>query len=184
MPWPTRRKQEAGFTLLELIISTCVLVTVAFWASSMISRPAVVQNMLLNVDRQQQANRVANQFVSDLQEADPSTILWNTIPPNDMSSLTTISFSKRRYDLNNPTIPTPIPVQYEFQPDSGAKGSIVRTVNGASQTVLRDVLPPSADAPLVQQDVSAYNMLIVRFSYQPAAMAQPISILRRVAISG
>jgi prepilin-type N-terminal cleavage/methylation domain-containing protein len=174
--------KREGFTLIELMISTGFLGIAALIVSGWISTPQKIQTMLLTVDAQTLANNAANIFVGDLQKADPSSVNWNAIPPTGVF-ISSITFSMLQYSMAAPTTPTLASYVYSFQPTTDGVGSLVRKVNGVSNTLLTNVITPTTNTPLVQQDTSTYNMLIVSFSYQSTMLHQPITVTRRVAIT-
>jgi type II secretory pathway pseudopilin PulG len=181
---PSRLKQNRGFTLIELAISAGIVATVGIFFSNWITKPTQMQMMMFSIDVKRQADQAANTMVADLQIADPNYIDWDHLLADQ------ISFKQPQFNFADPSnLLPPLSGSYVYQDEGSGSGKIVRTV-GASQSVLiSHILAPTAAFPLVEHDSSTvngvpmYNMLVLRFAYQPPAVPKPVYVTRRIAVT-
>jgi len=186
-----RSRSESGLTLIEVMLSAAFLTIVGLMLSSWISRPATVQTTMLNIDMKRQADSAINQFASDLQSADPISISWSNLPPqNPLNYSSPLSFKIPQYDYVNGTAAPSVTVQYELKATGQGMGKLVRTYNGAEQVLLMNMALPTATLPLVAQDTTSingamlYNMLVINLTYRPPGSVHPMTVMRRVAVTG
>lgn len=155
---------------------------ITLWASGFINKPGIVAEKVRAADVEASLQTALNGLVSDLQEANPPSIGWGSLPPLAVAAVTTFSFEKLSYDLANPGSVTSVPCQYFFQ-QTGDTVTLNRSINGLTTTVAKNVLLPTSDNPFVQVDQNAQHMLIISLSYM-GTNAQRLSIIRRVATKG
>lgn len=119
-------------------------------------------------------------MTQDFQGALPSSVRWDLMPPAMSTNTMTVSFSIPLYV--NDVVQAPIPVSYSFQPTSNSTtGSLVRVLGGVTTVLATNVDPPTAANPLVQQDTSTVNVLMITLLYTPNGMPQR-RMVRRVAL--
>jgi hypothetical protein len=182
-----RNSGAGGFTLVELTLSAGILAMASLWALNWLRQPSILLQSFLGSDQQTQAMMATNNFVKDLTEADPNSIMWNSVFPNSnaAANLCTFSFYKSYYDLSNGGTRTQVSYQYTVQ-STASGNALLRVVNGSSTTVLSPVIAPSSAFPLVQLDTSptipTNSILVLTIQYQPLGTSQPINVVRRVAL--
>jgi len=178
----TRARNQRGFTVVELMVSVGLTAMITLWASGFINKPGIVAEKVYAANAESAIQTAMNGLVSDLQEANPPSITWETLPPLASGAVTTFAFEKLSYDFANPGPATSVPCQYFFQ-QTGDTVTLNRSVNGVTTVVAKNVLLPTSDNPFIQVDQNAQHMLIISLSYT-GTKSQRLSIIRRVATKG
>src|SRR5437773_2302496 len=117
----TRRAAgQGGYSLIELI----VFGSVAAWALYLVAPWFQKGNSLVRkvtlADFRGRAMQSIDLLVSDLEEADPNSINWNSIPPQSAVNWTDFGFSKSSIDLSNPANPTSKSYRYTYNPGTAS----------------------------------------------------------------
>jgi len=175
--------KEAGVTLIELIIFGSIAAVLGMLFSQYLIKPGQMTAQLIHSNASQPGLRACDQFVTDLREADPVSIPWNTLSPNG-THYTEISFAKQAYDPATGAPLAPENIQYLYQPSTLISGSLVRIDNGTTTVILANVDAPNANAPLVQESdagSAAGKMIQIMLLYQPPNC--PVyRLIRKVAV--
>ena len=104
---------QAGFSLVELIIFSSVLVGAVFMAVPRLQTTFALQRMVFSADQRGNALRSTDVLVSDIKEAAPTSIDWSSIPPSSTTNFTDLAFSKlSSTDTVNPGIFCPTGYSY------------------------------------------------------------------------
>jgi Tfp pilus assembly protein PilE len=171
--------RSAGISLMEYIVATALVSTLAFifYSSNQIALRSQIklaqQQTLLSVT--QAADLIAN----DLKEADATSIKWDEMHPASSTAWDRITFSKSRYDASGVLQKYDIDYHYQNQ-------ILTRTETRGTDVLKRDVLRyfigPDDANPLITG--SERPMLILTLRVKPDPHKPIHRVVRRIAVRG
>lgn len=170
-----RRK---GFSLLELVVFLSIFVIASALAIRLLSRSfSPLQHLAQGADDQTTLQRAMANLISDIKEADPSSLPWDKLPASELS------FQKAHYDTVSGSYLTPTAVHYYYVLSTGTDtGSLIRSQDATDRTILDYVEPPTTAEPIFQKDPTL-PILIVTLRYHPPGRSS-IRAVRRVGTQG
>jgi hypothetical protein len=169
---------EKGLTAIELMLYIAVLAGMSAGMINFFRQPAAIASKLDAAEIVVPAKKAADLFARDLREADPATIEWTTMPPTGTLTYAELSFQKIRYPAQS-VVPTIVPIRYFYDP---ADSTLKRTENSDTKTLVRrGLVAPSGSFPLVQQDTTTLNMVMIQIAVRgEKGLVQ--KIIRRVSV--
>ena len=185
---------EQGVSLVEVSFWIIVFSFAGLAISRWMKGPTQILVLQSRTDVEQQAFRALDTVVSDLREADVSTINFSEIEPIGTST-TGLSWFRKTHLNSQPPFTY---VEYTFQATGPTTGSLIRYENtstqiqGASQTVIMANLDlPTTTDPILQQDTNKSSVLIATLLCRPSTVAHTAGantaasrVIRRVVVRG
>jgi Tfp pilus assembly protein PilW len=165
-----------GFSTVELMIYSGVIAVVALFGAHFFKTTIAADQFYKKAAAERTIHKALDIVVSDLQEADVSSIHWDLLPS------TSIQFSHTHYGVMVSTGAL-TNIGYELRPIAGStQFQLVRTVSGgpSAEQILVTSLDPAASQPF-QKDPSIDHMIDIELIYHPAGVSAYRAV-RKVAI--
>jgi type II secretory pathway component PulJ len=171
-----RSLNPRGVTLMEVIVfgalSAVILLGIAQW----LNRPALLGRLAQVADDQRDAQRAIDRLVSDIKEADPTTVNWSVAV-----STAPLVLAKPQFDAQRQEYQAPHVIVYYFEPAAGGLGALMRLDGEHAEKVLSPIEAPTAEQPLFQKDPHL-PLVTVSVQYRPVGR-RPLRLVRRVSLT-
>jgi type II secretory pathway component PulJ len=127
-----RQGRRKGFSLLELVVFLSIAVIASALAIRLLGKSfSPMQHLTQGTDDQTTLQHAMAGLISDIKEADPSSLPWDKLPASDLS------FQKAHYDTVSGSYLTPTVVRYYFILSTGTDtGSLIRSQDDTDRAIL------------------------------------------------